>query len=60
MFNGLFDDINTIAYPEGTILYPNTTGGLTDTPTIANGNYNQPIAFVVRQHAVNGEILVNV
>ena len=52
-------DINTIAYPEGTILYPNTTGGFT-TPTINGTNYNQPIAYVLRSHAVNGIIMINI
>lgn len=58
--NGLFKDINTIAYPEGTILYPNASGGFTNTPTISDTNYNQQFAYVVRSHAVNGEIMINV
>ena len=58
--NGYLRDINTIAYPEGTILYPNTTGGFTTTPTINGTNYNQPIAYVLRSHAVNGIIMINI
>jgi hypothetical protein len=60
MTMGTFRGLNTNAYPVGTILYPNTSGGFTTTPTIANSNYNQQIAYVLRQHAVNGTIMVNV
>ena len=58
--NGLFKQIDTSAFSEGVVLYPNTTGGFTTTPSISNSNYNQQLAYVVRSHAVNGEIMINV
>ena len=58
--NGLFKKINTIAYSAGQILYPNTSGGFQTTPSTAPNAYNQPLAYVVRSHAVNGEIMINV
>lgn len=58
--NGLFKNINTSSFSEGSVLYPNTTGGFTTTPTIANSNYNQQLAYVVRSHTKNGEIMVNI
>jgi hypothetical protein len=58
--NGLFKKLNTSAFPNGTILYPNATGGFTDTPSQVANAYNQPFAYVVRSHAVNGEIMLNI
>jgi hypothetical protein len=56
MHGGLLEGINTSAYTVGTILYPTAAGGLTATqPT--SGKY-QAIAFVLRQHANNGAVLV--
>ena len=57
---GLFKKLNTSAFPKGTILYPNATGGFTDTPSQVANAYNQPFARVVRSHAVNGEIMLNI
>jgi hypothetical protein len=53
---GILEGIDTSAFPIGTILYPNTSGGFTSTkPT--TGDY-QAIAFVVRQNSNNGTILI--
>jgi hypothetical protein len=53
---GLLEGIDTSAFTVGTVLYPNTSGGLTSTkPT--SGTY-QAIAFVLRSHAVNGTVLI--
>ena len=57
---GLFKKLNTSAFPKGTILYPNATGGFTDTPSQVANAYNQPFARVARSHAVNGEIMLNI
>jgi len=54
---GTTEGFNTSAYTAGTILYPNTSGGLTATkPT--SGTY-QACAFVIRSQSVNGAYLVN-
>lgn len=53
---GLLEGIDTSAFTVGTVLYPNTSGGLTSTkPT--SGSY-QAIAFVLRSHATNGTVLI--
>ncbi len=53
---GLLEGFDTSAFSVGTILYPNTTGGLTSVkPT--TGTY-QAIAFVLRSHAINGAVLI--
>jgi hypothetical protein len=53
---GLLEGIDTSAFAIGTILYPNTSGGLTSTkPT--SGTY-QAIAYVMRSHATNGTVLI--
>lgn len=50
------DMVDTSAWDEGTILYPNTSGGLTDVkPT--SGLY-QACAVVTRSHATQGTLLV--
>lgn len=50
------DHVDTSAWPEGTILYPNNTGGFTSTkPT--SGQY-QACAVVTRSHANQGTLLV--
>jgi len=54
---GTTEGFNTSAFTAGTILYPNTSGGLTATkPT--SGTY-QACAFVIRSQSVNGAYLVN-
>ena len=58
--NGLFKGIDTSSFNEGTILYADNAGGLTSNVTISNENYNQPLAYVVRSHATNGEIMINI
>lgn len=58
--NGLLKNVNTIAYSEGTILYGNNAGGFSDTPSSITNAYNQQLAYIVRSHAVNGEIMINV
>jgi hypothetical protein len=60
VFNGLFKNIDTSAYSEWVILYDNASGWFTTTPTINDTNYNQAIAYVVRSHATNGEIMLNI
>jgi hypothetical protein len=53
---GVLDGINTSAFTVGTILYPNTSGGLTSTaPT--SGAY-QALAYVIRSQSNNGAILI--
>jgi hypothetical protein len=53
---GVLDGINTSAFTVGTILYPNTSGGLTSTaPT--SGAY-QALAYVIRSQTNNGGILI--
>ncbi len=53
---GILEDVNTVAFAIGNILYPNTSGGLTTTkPT--SGSY-QPVAYVLRAHASNGVLYV--
>lgn len=58
--NWLLKWINTSSFPEWTILYPNSSWGFTTTPNISDSHYNQQLAYVVRQHAVNWEIMINV
>lgn len=53
---GAIFDINTNSFAVGTILYPNTSGGLTSTKP-SSGTY-QAIAFVLRQQQNNGVLLV--
>ena len=60
VFNGLFKNIDTSAFSEWAILYDNASGWFTTTPTINDTNYNQAIAYVVRSHATNGEIMLNI
>lgn len=57
--NGVIRDINTSAWPIGTILYPNpaVAGGLTSTKPTAPA-IKTPIAIVLRQHETTGRILV--
>jgi len=57
--NGLIRDINTNAYLEGAILYPNISvaGGLTNTPAIAPNN-RMPIAVSIYSHQNQGILIV--
>ena len=55
--NGLFKWIDTSAFSVGTILYPNASGGFTATNPWW---YAQQMAYVVRSHAINWEIMINV
>jgi hypothetical protein len=52
-------NMNTIAYPIGTILYidPNTSGNLTSTLPVAP-NLSEAIAIVTRSHATTGILFV--
>jgi rhodanese-related sulfurtransferase len=56
---GYIRNLNTVAYPVGTILYfdPNTPGGLTDVAPIAP-ELDLPIAIVTRSHASTGILYV--
>lgn len=56
---GVVRDMNTSAWPVGTVLYPNPTvaGGLTSTEPVAP-NVRTPVAIVIRQHASTGRIYV--
>lgn len=53
---GVISGLNTNAYAVGTILYPNTTGGLTSSQP-SSGTY-QAVAFVLRQGTSNGVLYV--
>lgn len=57
--NGIVRDMDTSAWPIGTILYPNPSaaGGLTSTKPSAP-NIKTPVAIVLRQHPSTGRILV--
>jgi len=58
--HGLVRDIDTSAWPEGTILYLNgVVGGLTSTEPSPPAHYIK-VGYVVRSHAVNGSIFVKV
>jgi len=48
-----------VAWAVKDILYPNTAGGLTKTPVIANGYYNQPVAYVVKANPSKVTLQVN-
>lgn len=52
---GVVDSTNTSTWAVGTILYPNSTGGLTSTKPTA-GRY-QACAVVLRQHSNQGTLL---
>jgi hypothetical protein len=52
---GVEANLNTSAWPVGTILYPNTAGWLTSTKP-ASGVY-QMCAYVMRQHSTQGTLL---
>ena len=56
---GVVRDMNTSAWPVGTVLYPNpaVAGGLTSTEPVAP-NVRTPVAIVIRQHASTGRIYV--
>ncbi len=56
---GIVRDLNTSAWPIGTVLYPNSAvaGGLTSTKPTAPA-IKTPVAIVLRQHANTGRILV--
>jgi len=55
--SGTLKDIDTSGFSEGSILYLNGSGVLTETePTTG---FAQPIAYVVRSHAINGSLQVN-
>jgi hypothetical protein len=54
--NGIIDGLDTSAYTNGTILYTNTTGGLTDVAP-ATG-FAQPIAYVLKSNANIGVLQV--
>lgn len=55
--NGLFKGIDTSAFNVWDILYPDNTGWFTATNP---WGYAQQLAYVVRSHAINGEIMLNV
>lgn len=55
--NWLFKNIDTSAFSVWDILYPNTSGWFTATNPWW---YAQQLAYVVRSHAINGEIMINV
>ncbi len=57
---GKVNDIDTSMWAEGVVLYPDQTiaGGLTDVEPITG--INQPIAFVINSHAVNGVLAVRI
>lgn len=57
---GKVSGIDTSAFANGDILYSDGAGGFLINPVITFGNFYQPLAYVVRSNAINGEIMVNV
>lgn len=57
--NGIIENINTNAYTEGAILYPNISvaGGLTNTPALPPNN-RMPIAVTIYKHQNHGILIV--
>ncbi len=56
MSSGVLHNVDTSAWSQGSILYPNASGGFTATsPTTG---YAQPLAFVLRSHASSGHLQV--
>jgi hypothetical protein len=57
--NGIVRNVNTNAWPVGTVIYPNpsSAGGLTSTKPTAP-NIRTAIGFVLRQHATTGRIYI--
>lgn len=53
---GFVEGLNTNSFAPGTILYPNTSGGVTSTKP-SSGQY-QAVAFVLRQNLNNGVVYV--
>ena len=51
--------ISNNGWSVGDVLYPNATGGLTVTPTILDGNYNQAVAYVLKENATWATVQVN-
>ena len=58
---GLVRNVNTLAFPEGAVLYlsPTIPGAITATEPAAP-NHNVMVGWCVRSHAVNGSIYVHV
>lgn len=56
---GFMKNIDTSDYSVGQILYPDNAGWFTTVPNLTNGNYNQPIAYVLKA-ANNWVIEINV
>lgn len=52
--------ISNNGWSVGNVLYPDATGGLTTSTTIASSNYNQPIAYVVKENNTWATVMVNV
>ena len=59
IINGAFKGYDATGLAVGQILYPDAAGGLTPTPTIAHGNYNQPSAFVAEINGGNAQLVIN-
>jgi len=60
MLTGVYNNYDSIGLTLRTILYGDGTGGLTTTPTIVDGNYNQPIAYVQKINGANADLIVNI
>jgi len=56
---GTFKNFDATGLTVGQILYPDATGSMTNTPTIADGNYNQPCAFVAEINGGNAQLVIN-
>ena len=56
---GVYKNYDSTGLTVGQILYPNGTGGFTNTPTIAPTNYNQPSAYVAEINGGNAQLIIN-
>ena len=56
---GTYKNYDSTGLSVGNILYPNTSGGFTTTPTIAPGNYNQQCAYVAEINGGNAQLVIN-
>ena len=57
---GTYDGYDSTGLVEGDILYPDGLGGLTNTPTILDGNVNQPIALVANINGTSANLVINI
>jgi len=53
---GIIDAIDTSAFTENEVLFPDTVGGLTN---VSPAGIKQPVAICIRSHSTQGALLVN-